>query len=147
MRPQVLLASLITTSVCHGGVLDYDPMKPAAEVRNDDMLMVEGPAMQQWFNHIQPQIKEWAKCDYALLSSDKYGPDVSLNVKQRLRDDVQRLLPSVASGAKAYQLEVEYAKWFHTWRGFHQGLSTGSDVALKDIADAWANDCAKQYGG
>lgn len=145
MRTLVFLTALIAASVSHGA-WDYDPMKPAKELSNDEMAIAEAAAMQQWFDHIQPQIKEWARCEYALLSSDKYGAEATNKVQKQVRADVRKLLPSVAPGAKAYQLGVEYTKWFYTWRGFHQGLSKGAEVAPEAIVDAWVNDCVKRYG-
>lgn len=145
MRELIAVVLLLSVSVCHGA-WDYDPMKSVAKMDSDDMQVVDAAAMQQWFNHIQPQIKEWAKCDYALLSSEKYDPSTALDVKKRLRSDVYKLLPSVSPDARSYHLGIEYTKWFHTWRGYHQGLAVGSDVAPEKIIDAWASDCVKQYG-
>ncbi len=124
--------SFLTVTVCQGASI-HDPLKPLSEVNNFDMEVVNAAPMQQWFANIQPQMKEWAKCEYALLDSDKFGPAVHVSVTKRLRKDVQRLLPSVAPGAKAYQLDVEYTKWFYTWRGFQQGLASGSDVCPKRL--------------
>jgi len=144
-RRLVFVAALVATGVCNGAE-NYDAGKPATDIVSGDMYLVEAAAMQQWFEHVQPQIKEWGKCGYALLSSDLYGPADALTINEKLRGNVQKVLPSVAPNAKAFNLSIEYTKWFHTWRGYHQGLAAGSGVSMKEIADAWANDCVKAYG-
>ena len=145
MRNAVVIVSLIALVTCQGAWA-YEPTKPAKDVQGDDWLAVDAAPMQQWFGHIQPQFKEWSRCEYALLNSDNYGPEKRLIVSKKLRGDLERLLPSVAPGAKAYHVNIEYAKWFYTWRGFQQGLASAGDVPAQQITDAWAADCVKKYG-
>lgn len=106
-------------------------------------MMASGAAMQQWFLDLQPQISEWAKCDYALMDSNY--PDGSVEVSAALRARVLRLLPSVPNDAYAYHLNIEYTKAFYSWRGYQAGLSKAGSMTTEAISKVWATDCLKKY--
>lgn len=140
MRALALVIVFVSTV---SGAADWFPLSPANQSTDDDLVMASGAPMQQWFIDLEPQISEWAKCDYAFLGSGY--PDGSSEVSATLRARVLRLLPSVRSGASAYQLNIEYTKAFYSWRGFQSGLSQAGSMTAQAISKAWAQDCLKKY--
>ena len=115
-------------------------LKDAREATASD---IEFLPFSGWFKAIRPQIEELAKCDAALTLSDKAGDAAAMEMLNRLRQNLLKVLPAAEPGANLYDLEIEYNRMWWARKGYFEGISKLGHTTVEQVANLQLAECLK----